>query len=91
MVKGDGYELEGRFDGNQVIRLNEPLRCPEGPVRVIVTPLAAKTEQGQQNRAALEALHHLLAEPDDLTQEKWMELEKLMEEHPLTIRKGSLA
>lgn len=82
------YEMEGMLEGNQVIRLKEPLPCREGPVKVIVTPQTQVAELRGTNRAALEALEHLLAEPDDLTPEQWLELENVIEEHPLRIRKN---
>lgn len=85
----DSYEMEGMLEGNQVIRLKEPLPCKEGPVRVIVTPQAQVAELRERNRAALEALDHLLAEPNNLTPEQWSELEKVIEEHPLRIRKNA--
>jgi len=85
------YEVEGRLEGNRVIRLSEPLPCKEGPVRVIVTPHAEETEPREGNRAALEALDSLLAEPDELSSRKWMELEHMIEQHPFRIRKGSSA
>ncbi|MEK7878239.1 MAG: hypothetical protein AAB285_00105 [candidate division NC10 bacterium] len=82
------YEVEGVLEGDRVIRLKEPLPCKEGPVKVIVTPQAGGTELLEPNRAALEALDHLLAESDDLTTEQWAELERVIEQHPLRIRKG---
>ncbi len=85
------YEVDGRLEGNQVIRLNEPLPCTEGPVKVIVTPQPQGTELQERNRTALKALDRLLAEPDDLAPEKWIELEKIIEDHPLSIGKDSLA
>jgi len=47
------------------------------------------TQTLKRNRSALDALDRLLAEPDDLSSEKWTELEKIIDQHPLTIRKGS--
>ena len=85
------YEVEGTLEGNRLIRLKEPLPCKEGPVKVIVTPQSEETGRGERNRAALEALGNLLAQPDDLTPGQWVELEKVIEEHPLKIRKGSLS
>jgi hypothetical protein len=85
------YEVEGTLEGNQLIRLKEPLPCKEGPVKVIVTPQSEETGRGERNRAALEALGNLLAQPDDLTPGQWVELEKVIEEHPLRIRKGPAA
>jgi hypothetical protein len=87
----EGYEVEGTLEGNRVIRLNEPLPCKEGPVKVIVTPHTEETEPRQSNRAALGALDDLLAEADDLTPGQWAELEKVIEENPLRIREGSPA
>jgi len=86
----DSYEVEGRLEGNRLIRLNEPIPCNEGPVRVIVKPLAEGTDLSQKNQAALEALNQLLREPEDLTSKQWDELEKVIQDHPLRIRKGSL-
>ena len=85
------YEVEGTLEGNRLIRLKEPLPCKEGPVKVIVTPQTEETGRGERNRPALEALSSLLAQPDDLTTEQWVELEKVIEEHPLRIRKASAA
>ncbi len=85
------YEVEGTLEGNQLIRLKEPLPCKDGPVKVTVIPQTEETERGDRNRAALEALSSLLAQPDDLTPDQWMELEKVIEEHPLRIRKTSAA
>lgn len=85
------YEVEGTLEGNQLIRLKEPLPCKEGPVKVIVTPQSEETGRGERNRAALDALENLLAQPDDLTPGQWVELEKAIEEHPLRIRKASAA
>jgi hypothetical protein len=85
----DRYEVEGRLEGNRLIRLNEPIPCNEGPVRVIVKPLVEGADLGQQNRAALEALNQLLQEHEDLTPKQWDELEKVIQDHPLRIRKGS--
>lgn len=85
------YEVEGTLEGNKLIRLKEPLPCKEGPVKVIVTPQTEETERDERNRAALEALSSLLAQPDDLTPGQWAELEKVIEKHPLRIRKASAA
>lgn len=87
----DQYEVEGTLEGSQLIRLKEPLPCKEGPVKVIVTPQSEETGRGERNRAALEALGNLLAQPDDLTPGQWAEIEKVIEEHPLRIRKTSAA
>jgi hypothetical protein len=85
------YEVEGVLEGNQVIRLKEPLPYPGGPVRVIVTQHCGTAGLHEQNREALEALNRLLIEPDDLTAEQWRALEEIIEEHPLRIRKGAPA
>jgi hypothetical protein len=86
------YEVGGVLEDSRVIRLNEPLPCKEGPVKVVIEPLQLEgAPLLRRNRLALEALDRLLAEPDDLSLEKWMELEKIIEEHPLRIRKGSLS
>jgi len=85
------YEVEGTLEGNQLIRLKEPLPCKDGPVKVIVTLQTEETGPGQSNRPALEALSSLLAQPDDLAPGQWVELEKVIEEHPLRIRKASAA
>ena len=84
------YEVGGVLEDSRVIRLNEPLPCKEGPVKVVVETLEPeRSPLLKQNRLALEALDRLLTEPDDLSSEKWMELEKIIEEHPLRIRKVS--
>jgi hypothetical protein len=86
------YEVGGVLEDRRVIRLNEALPCKEGPVKVVVETLEPEgTPLMKRNRVALEALDRLLAEPDDLSSEKWMELEKTIEEHPLKIREGSLS
>lgn len=85
------YEADGVLEDNQVIRLKEPLPCKAGPVKVIVTPQLEASEPGKPNRAALDALTRLLREPDDLTPEQWEELEKVIQQHPLRIRKGTPA
>ena len=85
------YEADGTLEGNQLIRLKEPLPCKEGPVKVIVTPQSDEAGWGKSNRPALEALSSLLAQPDDLTPGQWVELEKDIEEHPLRIRKAPAA
>lgn len=84
-----GYEVEGVLEGDRLIRLKAPLPCKEGPVKVIVTPQAEGTQLAEPNRAALEALDRLLKESDDLTQEQWTELERVIEQHPLRIRKSA--
>jgi hypothetical protein len=85
------YEVEGTLEGNQLIRLKQPLPCKDGPVKVIVTLQTEETGRGNPNRPALEALSSLLAQPDDLAPGQWVELEKVIEEHPLRIRKASAA
>lgn len=82
------YEVEGVLEGDRTIRLKEPLPCKEGPVKVIVTLQDEAAAPPVANRAALEALDRLLAEPDEMTPEQWAELEKVIEGHPLRIRKG---
>lgn len=82
-----GYEAEGMLEGDRVIRLKEPLPCKDQPVKVIVTPQTETANLRERNRMALAALDRLLAEPDDMTTEQWVELEKVIEEHPLRIRK----
>lgn len=81
------YETEGTLEGNRVIRLKEPLPCKDGPVKVIVPPEAEDLDVEETNRTALEALDRLLAEPDDLSPEQWVELDKVIEGHPLRIRR----
>lgn len=84
------YEVGGVLEDSRVIRLNEALPCKQGPVKVVIETLHPEgTQLPERNRVALEALDRLLAEPDDLSSEKWMELEKIIEEHPLRIREGS--
>jgi len=78
------YEVGGVLEGSRVIRLNEALPCKEGPVKVVVETLQPEgTQLLERNRVALEALDRLLAEPDDLSSEKWMELEKIIAGLPL--------
>ena len=86
-----GYEAEGMLEGDRVIRLKEPLPCKDQPVKVIVTPKTETANLRESNRMALVALDRLLAEPDDMTTEQWVELEKVIEEHPLRIRKGMVS
>jgi len=81
------YEREGVLEGDRVIRLKEPLPCKEGPVKVTVAPEGEAPEPAESNRVALEALDRLLREPDDLSAERWAEVERAIEEHPLRIRK----
>ena len=83
----DRYEVDGTLEG-RTIRLKDSIPCKEGPVKVIVTPQTERVEVNGRNRSALEALYRLLAEPDDLSPEKWLELEKTIEDHPLRIRKS---
>ena len=82
------YEREGVLEGDRVIRLKEPLPCKEGRVKVTVTPQTEVAEPPEANRAALEALDRLLGDPDELTAEQWAELDSVIREHPLRIRKG---
>ena len=63
----------------------------DGPVKVIVTPQSEEAGRGKSNRPALEALSSLLAQPDDLTPGQWAEIEKVIEKHPLRIRRASAA
>lgn len=84
-----GYEAEGMLEGDRVIRLKEPLPCKDQPVKVIVTPQTETANLRERNRMALAALDGLLAEPDDLTPERWAELEKVIDEHPLRIRRDA--
>ncbi len=70
----DRYEVGGVLEDSRLIRLNEPLPC----------------KQGQRNRVALEALDRFLAEDDGESSETWTQLEKIIDQHPLKIRKGSL-
>ncbi len=86
------YEVGGVLEDSRVIRLNEPLPCKEGPVKVVIETLQPEgTQLLERNRTALAALDRLLAEPEDLSPEKWTELEKIIEEHPLRIRKASMS
>ena len=80
------YEVEGVLENSRVIRLNEPLPCKTGPVKVVIETLQAESPLRERNRAALQALDRLLAEPDDLPSEKWLELDNLIAEHPVRIR-----
>ena len=80
------YEVEGVLENSRVIRLNEPLPCKKGPVKVVIETLQAESQLRERNRAALQALDRLLAEPDDLPSEKWLELDNLIAEHPVRIR-----
>ena len=90
-MSGGYEEVEGVLEGNQVIRLKEPLPYNGGPVKIIVTQHGETVGLQGQNRVALDALHRLLMEPDDLTPAQWGELEKIIEEHPVRIRKGTFA
>jgi len=86
------YEVGGVLEDSRVIRLNEALPCKQGPVKVVIETLQPEeTQLPERNREALEALDRLLADSDNLSSEKWMELEKIIKEHPLKIRKGSLS
>lgn len=82
-------EVEGMLEGHHVIRLKDPLPYQAGPVKVIVTQHGGPSGFQEHSRTALEALNRLLGEPDDLTPEQWNALEKLIEEHPLRIRKSA--
>jgi|GEM_PF-2892510 len=84
-------EGEGILDGDRVIRLNEPLPCKDGPVKVIVTAQAVDRGRDERGRAALGAFDDLQREPEELAPERWREIEDLIEAHPLRIRKGSPA
>ncbi len=65
------YEVGGVLEDSRMIRLNEPLPCKKGPVKVVIETLQPEgTHLPEPNRAALEALDRLLAEPDDLSSEK---------------------
>lgn len=92
-VKGmsRNYEAEGDLEGDRVIRLKEPLPIKEGRVKVVVTPKAERAEPLETNLAALDALSRFLGEPDNLTPQQWAELEKVIEDHPIRIRKGAPA
>ena len=84
------YEVGGVLEDGRVIRLNEDLPCKQGPVKIVIETLQPEgIHLPERNRDALKALDRLLAEPDDLSSEQWMELENIIEEHPLRIRNGS--
>ena len=86
------YEVGGVLEDSRLIRLDEALPCKKGPVKVVVETIEPEgTLLLERNRGALDALVRLLAEPDDLSSEKWMELEKIIEEHPLRIREAALS
>ena len=88
----DRYEVSGVLEDSRLIRLNEPLPCKQGPVRVVIETLQPEATRAlQRNRVALEALDRLLAEADGESSETWIELEKIIDEYPLRIRKGSLS
>lgn len=88
----DRYEVGGVLVDSRLIRLNEPLPCKQGPVKVVIETLQPEATQSlQPNRVALEALDRLLAEADGESSEIWTHLEKIIDEHPLRIRKGSLS
>ncbi len=80
------YERDGVLEGDRLIRLKEPRPCKEGPVKVAVAPEAEVAEPAEGNRAALEALDRLLREPDELTPERWAELDRVIQERPLRCR-----
>ena len=88
----DRYEVGGVLENGRLIRLNEPLPCKQGPVRVVIETLPPEaTQSPQRNRVALEALDRLLAEADGDSSETWIQLEKIIAEHPLRIRKDSVS
>jgi len=88
----DRYEVGGVLEDSRLIRLNEPLPCKQGPVKVVIETLQPEATQSlQPNRVALEALDRLLAEADGESSEIWTHLEKIIDEHPLRIRKGALS
>ena len=88
----DRYEVGGVLEDSRLIRLNEPLPCKQGPVKVVIETLQPEATQPlQPNRVALDALDRLLAEGDGESSEIWTQLEKIIDEHPLRIRKGSLS
>ena len=89
----DRYEVGGVLEDSRLIRLNEPLPCKQGPVKVVIetTLQPEATHALQRNRVALAALDRLIAEADGESSEIWIQLEKIIEEHPLRIRKASLS
>ena len=88
----DRYEVGGVLEDSRLIRLNEPLPCKQGPVKVVIETLQPEATQSlQPNRVALEALDRRLAEADGESSEIWTQLEKIIDEHPLRIRKGALS
>jgi hypothetical protein len=88
----DRYEVGGVLEDGRLIRLNEPLPCKQGPVKVVIEPLQPEAAQiPEQNRVALEALARFLAETDGESSETWTQLEKIIDQHPMRIRKGSLS
>ena len=88
----DRYEVGGVLEDSRLIRLNEPLPCKQGPVKVVIETLQPEaTHALQRNRVALAALDRLIAEADGESSEIWIQLEKIIEEHPLRIRKASLS
>ena len=61
----DRYEVGGVLEDSRLIRLNDPLPCKQGPVKVVIETLPPEATQSlQSNRLALEALDRLLAEAD---------------------------
>ena len=73
----DRYEVAGVLEDSRLIRLNEPLPCKQGPVKVVIETLQPEAIQPlQPNRVALEALDRLLAEGDGESSEIWTHLEK---------------
>jgi len=82
----DGYKVGGVLEDSRLIRLNEPLPCKQGPVKVVIETLQPEATQSlQPNRVALEALDRLLAEVDGESSEIWTQLEKIIDEHPRPI------
>lgn len=76
----DRYEVGGVLEDSRLIRLNEPLPCKQGPVKVVIETLQPEaTHQSlQPNRVALQALDRLLAEADGESSEIWTQLEKII-------------
>jgi len=73
----DRYEVGGVLEDSRLIRLNDPILCKQGPVKVVIETLQPEaTPSLQPNRVALEALDRLLVEADDESSETWMQLEK---------------
>jgi hypothetical protein len=82
----DRYEVGGVLEDSRLIRLNDPLPCKQGPVKVVIETLQPEATQSlQPNSVALEALDRLLAEADGESSEIWTHLEKIIDEHPRLI------